>query len=246
MLESPRLAALLKVFGTNLCHDIVGSDTDGELREIVRDTEKEAEEIARLVRQTVVDRFRYPYDVSLVMNREWGPWPLVGLLPFLLPNLREITFYRSMHDATFHAVRRLHECGRLPPLPALTTLTVERRINLPPEPTLEVLRLRRFHPALAADLRRLARAVGVEARFPRLRVVCVGVAGVDEEDPAEETRPEGISRRRWESACFPHPRLPAATKADIEELFGRAGVRVVFRLDRKWRKFRDGGERPID
>ena len=92
MLESPRLAALLKVFGTNLCHDIVGSDTDGELREIVRDTEKEAEEIARLVRQTVVDRFRYPYDVSLVMNREWGPWPLVGIIPLILQNLREITF----------------------------------------------------------------------------------------------------------------------------------------------------------
>ncbi|KAK8083938.1 hypothetical protein PG996_002719 [Apiospora saccharicola] len=113
VLETPRLAALVTFLQVMIA--IPAADEAGQSSEA-------EEEAARLLDQTVTDRFHFRYKLDLVVKRKWGVVPLAGLLPFLLPNLEHCNILEVLHYETFRLVRCLHRARRLPPLVALTRM----------------------------------------------------------------------------------------------------------------------------
>ncbi|KAK7941431.1 uncharacterized protein PG986_013818 [Apiospora aurea] len=104
---------------------------------------------SQLIRQTVADRFRCSQDdVERAMAHGWGASPLVGRLPFLLPNLRECWLFGGRHFETFNLARRLYRSGCLPSLPALTVLKVGASKRRPPCGRRDAFRLSTVRPLL--------------------------------------------------------------------------------------------------
>ncbi|KAK8087770.1 hypothetical protein PG997_002731 [Apiospora hydei] len=141
VLESPRLAALVRYL--RLSCNFKSKDE----AEVEKSNTTTNHIFSKLIRQTVADRFRCSQDdVERAMAHGWGASPLVGLLPFLLPNLRECWLFRGRHFETFNLARRLYRSGCLPSLPALNVLKVGASKPRPPCGRRDVFRLSTVRP----------------------------------------------------------------------------------------------------
>lgn len=117
VLETPRLAALVTFLQL-----AVSLPAEEEVDD--QSSSSTAEEVATLLGQAMANRFHFGYSIDLVVKRKWGATPLVGFLPFLLPNVKDCRFDGAQHHATFRLVRCLHRGGCLPPLGAVTHMTL--------------------------------------------------------------------------------------------------------------------------